>query len=300
MSGIRILALLATLLAPVVVALLFAYVGERTSGSIGTTHVATHAAHRTQLTSDLIRPSMVPSADLPLVDITTSKIPEGLTERGTSFYVGNGLWFTARHVINNDCARIIMIVGGKNIDAKIVYLDENADLAVLRAAVPSVPALAIADPESDPTDLAYAFGFPQGLLGGTADSYLGRTRLKLGGRLMGTAPVLAWTELERHPQELDSLAGISGGPIVDANGYVVGIMVAASVRRARNYTVAPELLLEAERQTLRGAPDPMRQPARDVVTPPVALAKAAKILDQNARIVLTYCIPPSAQSSASR
>jgi serine protease Do len=291
MSRSRILALMATLLLPVALALLFEYLGERASGSIGATHVATNGAHRTRLTSDLIHPSMVPSADLPLVDITTSKIPDGLTERGTSFYVGNGLWFAARHVVNTDCARIIMIVDGKNVDAQIVYLDENADLAILRAAVPSVPALAITDPESDPTDHAYAFGFPQGLLGATADSYLGRTRLKLGGRLAGTAPVLAWTELDRYPAELDSLAGISGGPIVDANGYVVGIMVAASVRRGRNYTVAPELLVEAERQARRGAPDPTRQPAHDVVASPVALAKSAKMLEQNARIVLTYCIP---------
>lgn len=295
MRGIRILALVATLLAPVTVALLFEYLGERASGSIAATHVATLAARRARLTSDLIHPSMVPSGDLPLVDITTAKIPEGLTERGTSFYVGNGFWFAARHVVNADCGRIILIIGGKNIDAQIAYLDENADLAVLRAAVPSVPALALTDPKSDPTDHAYTFGFPQGSLGATADSYLGRTHLRLGGHVMGTAPVLAWTELERYPAELDSLAGISGGPIVDANGYVVGIMVAASVRRDRNYTVAPEILFEAERQAMQDPPDPKRQPAKDAVAPPVVLAKAAKTLEQDARVALTYCIPKSAQ-----
>jgi serine protease Do len=291
MSRIRILALGALMLAPVAWALLFELIGEGTSGSVAATHLGTNTAHRTQLTSDLIHPSMVPTAELPLVDITTEKIPEGLTERGTSFYIGNGYWFSARHVVNTDCARIILIIAGKNVDAQIAYLDESADLAILRATVPSVPALALGNPDSDPTDLAYAFGFPQGKLGGTADNYLGRTRLRLGGRLMGTAPVLAWTELERYPAELDSLAGISGGPIVDANGYVIGIIVAASVRRGRNYTVAPEILLDAERQTLRDLSDIKRHPARDAVKAPVVLADAAKVLDQNARVAITYCIP---------
>ena len=290
-SPIRILALGAVLLAPAVGALLFEWIAEGSFGSVAATHTGTNAARRTRLTSDLIHHSMIPSAELPLVDITTEKIPDGLTERGTSFYVGKSTWLSARHVVNNDCGRIILIVGGKNVDAQIAYLDESADLAVLHASVPSVPAMALADPSADPTDLAYAFGFPQGSLGGTADSYLGRTRLRLGGRLMGTAPVLAWTELERFPAELDSLAGISGGPIVDANGYVVGIIVAASVRRGRNYTVAPELLIEAEHQTLHDLSDLEQQPARDAVALPVVLPKAAKILEQDARVVLTYCIP---------
>jgi S1-C subfamily serine protease len=246
-------------------------------------------ARQARLTSDLIPHSMVPSADLPLVDITTEKIPEGLTERGTSFYLGHDLWISARHVVNNDCARIILIIAGKNVDAQIVYLDESADLAVLRAPTPAALPLALADPGPDPTDRAYAFGFPQGTLGATADSYLGRTRLRLGGRLVGTAPVLAWTELDREPADFDSIAGISGGPIIDANGYVIGIIVAASVRRGRNYTVAPELLLYAERRTAQNLSK--SQPVPDIVTPPVSLSDSAKVLERSARIVLTYCIP---------
>src|SRR5262249_53282852 len=122
-------------------------------------------ARATWLTTDIIQHSMVPSADLPLVDILTEKIPAGLTERGTSFYLGNGFWLSARHVTNADCGRIIMIINGKNVDAQIVYLDEAADLAVLRTPIQSAPAFAVADPNADPTEHAYAFGFPQGTLG---------------------------------------------------------------------------------------------------------------------------------------
>src|SRR5262249_55294404 len=103
-----------------------------------------------RLLSDLIKPSMMPTADLPLVDITTEKIPQGLTERGTSFYVGNDLWMSARHVLNDECGRIIMIVDGKNVDAKIKYLDDSADFAVVGAQVPkAVPALPIETQEME-------------------------------------------------------------------------------------------------------------------------------------------------------
>ncbi len=255
------------------------------SGSIAINPRAHH------LTSDRIPRSMVPTRDLPLVDITTEKIPAGLTERGTSFYLGNDLWLSARHVVNDECARVIMIVTGKNVDAQIKYLDENADLAVLQAHVPSVRPLSIETAAVGEDEPGYAFGFPQGSLGATAALYLGRTRLKLGGFLSGNAPVLAWAETERYPLDLDSLAGISGGPMLDEKGNAIGIIVAASSRRGRNYTVAPEILLEAERQSAGGDSIPGQNPAHDIVVPPVVLAASARGMDESHRIVETYCIP---------
>jgi S1-C subfamily serine protease len=241
--------------------------------------------------SQMIPHSMVPSADLSQVDITTQKIPNGFTERGTSFYVGNDLWMSARHVLNDECAHIIMIVDGKNVAAELKYNDDNADLAVIRAEVPEVPALPLETEEMQEDAAAYAFGFPQGVVGGTAGTYLGRTRLKFGGFLSGTAPVLAWAEISRYPNELDSIAGISGGPVIDEKGNVIGIIVAASVRRGRDYTVAPEILRGvAQRFEVATRHEPA--PVRSLVTPPVSLSASAEAMENSARIVETYCIPP--------
>jgi serine protease Do len=248
--------------------------------------------HQPRLLSDLIPHSMMPSSELPLVNILTEKIPQGLTERGTSFPIGGNLWMSARHVVNDECNRIIMIIHGQNVDARIKYLDADADLAVLEAEMPAPgPTLPIGsdDPEAD--DPAYAFGFPQGTLGATADQYLGRTRLKLGGLLSGTAPVLAWTEMDRYPADFDSLAGISGGPMINGKGYVLGDIVAASVRRGRNYTVAPEVLRNAATQVGASGNSAQVTPAADVVAAPVVIDKSASMMDKTARVALTYCIP---------
>ena len=256
------------------------------------------AADQSQPAAQLMPPYRAPtepnspvSAFDALITVDVEQIPSGYTERGTSFPLGDGLWLTARHVVGNSCSQIILILGGKNHSASVKYLDPNADLAVLEVpGAPSHPGLPIEQSSPEAGQSAFAFGFPQGTLGGTQDALLGRTHLRLGGRLSGTAPVLAWSETQRFPDSLDSLAGISGGPMLDENGNVIGIIVAASVRRGRNYTVAPEILLDIQRQL---GTKPGQQPARDAILQPVSLETSANALRQDSRIAQTYCIPPS-------
>lgn len=233
-----------------------------------------------------------PSLDSDVFTVDVEGIPAGMTARGTSFPLGRGLWLTARHVVGDDCDKIVLIIDGTNVFANIKYLDPNADLAVLQTAAIAVPALPIEADDPAEDESAFAFGFPKGMLGGTEDQLMGRTHMKLGGRLMGTAPVLTWTELQRYPDNLESLSGISGGPMLDENGNVIGIIVAASVRRGRNYTVAPEILHKIESELGLVEPRPEEMSARDAVTQPVSLNNSATALSKNARIALTYCIPP--------
>ena len=258
---------------------------EQRLGGLGKRLIAMHPPSEAKGTG-----TNEPTSDFFTVDI--EPIPQGETARGTAFPLDSGLWLTARHVVGDDCARIAMIIEGETILAHIKYLDPNADLAVLQTdpvAVPSLP-IVTKDPAEDAS--AFAFGFPKGTLGGTQDQLLGRTHMKLGGRLMGSAPVLAWAELDRSPESFESIQGISGGPMLDDSGNVVGIIVAASSRRGRNYTVAPEILRSVQSELGIKEPRAGEKPASDVVTQPVVLDSSAHAMSKDSRVVLTYCIPP--------
>src|SRR5579862_1740597 len=120
-------------------------------------------ADATTPTSDAAPPAPPPPAssgsDAFTVDVEA--IPPGSTGRGTSFPLGSGLWLTARHVVGNDCSRIVLIIGGSNVFATIKYLDPNADLAVLQTSPIDVPALPIETEEPAGDATAFSFGFPK-------------------------------------------------------------------------------------------------------------------------------------------
>jgi serine protease Do len=233
--------------------------------------------------------SAMPHVETPTLTVDVENVPPGYIERGTAFSFGNHLWFTARHVATAGCDKVVFLDKGERIPGRVAFADPNADIAVLIAPDEDAPALLIEGAAVSDDEHAYAFGFPKGMLGGTEDMLLGRAELKLAGGLSGMAPVLAWTEVARYPVDLESIAGISGGPMIDASGKVVGIIVAASVRRGRNYTVAPEIL-EAIAQKFGASRN--ATPARDAITPPVALDRASQALSKDMRIAEIYCVPP--------
>jgi hypothetical protein len=53
-------------------------------------------------------------------------------------------------------------------------------------------------------------------------------------------PGMLWAEVEREPSTNLPLGGISGGPVVNPDGAVIGIAIGASLRRGRVASAAPE------------------------------------------------------------
>jgi len=84
----------------------------------------------------------------------------------------------------------------------------------------------------------------QGKPGEAVGALLGRHKLIVRGRYNTEEPILAWTELGRTRGLNGSLGGLSGGPVLDKDGEVIGIVAAESPRRGRLYTVAPRTLRE--------------------------------------------------------
>lgn len=196
-----------------------------------------------------------PSVYDPEILVEVGPVESGL---GSAFAISaEGWWLTARHVVD-ECERVGIIVGRATaVPVTDMRVARFADLALLKTDL--APASLAIDTSEDHFQVgqrAYHLGFPQGRPGEAYSRLIGRETLIARGRYDMEEPVLAWAEMGRT-SGLGSLSGISGGPAVSANGQVIGVTVAESLRRGRLYTAAPSSiirLLRVEQVEAAGAP----------------------------------------------
>ena len=229
----------------------------------------------------------------PLIAVEAEGLKPGEIAVGTSFAIAPGAWLTARHVANGECRRVILLIDGRKVPAQIAYLHPQADLALLKTANAGGPALPLATGAVEQNETGYTFGYPKEKLGATQDRLMGRSRMQLSGEINGTGPVLTWAEVVRFPNDLPALNGMSGGPVFDGEGKIIGIMVAASVRRGRIHTVAPEILQATEQSFGLANAAANAAPVSEIAAPNVSLSETADALSRSSRIVETYCVPAS-------
>lgn len=202
-------------------------------------------------------PLLPPPSDFdPEVLVEVGPVASGI---GTAFAIDRtGWWMTARHVVG-DCARVGIVVGrGAAVEVTDVRVALFADLALLRTQrAPQSLAFELSEEELRVGQTAYHVGFPQGRPGEAASRLIGRERLIARGRYSSEEPVLAWAEVGRTDGLFGTLSGMSGGPVFDGEGRVIGVTVAESARRGRIYTAAPSSLvqfLDVNDVEPRGAP----------------------------------------------
>ena len=182
----------------------------------------------------------------PAVTVNAPDIPFQ-PSTGTAFSIArSGRWVTARHVVEG-CRRPAIMVGGGRAVAADVRLPARADIAVLETAG-GPPALPIAPPGTlRAGQRGFHPGFPQARAGEVTSRLLGRETLNIRGRGERSEPVLVWAEVGRTDGLGGTLAGLSGAPVMDRQGRVVGVTIAESPRRGRIYTTAPDTFLPAMR-----------------------------------------------------
>ena len=158
---------------------------------------------------------------------------------GTAFSIDQGgRWLTARHVIEG-CTRVIIRTGPrKGMRVTRIVSHPNADLSVLWTGN-GAPALPLSDADLKYGQDGFHFGFPKGKPGAVYSHLLGRRNMRISGLYRTSEPVIAWSQRVRVPDFGPDLGGISGGPVLNNRGGVIGVTVAGAPRRGRAYTSAP-------------------------------------------------------------
>jgi S1-C subfamily serine protease len=218
---------------------------------------------------------LLPSASTfaPQVVVKVSADPSGPMS-GTAFSIApGGVWLTARHVVAG-CSRVaLMEAPGKAAAAKVMSPPPDAaatDVAVLTTQG-GAPALTLA-PNGGLRigERGFHPGFPQDRAGEVTTRLLGRQTLEFrarrttGPRIRRSESVLSWAEAGRTDGLRGDLSGLSGAPVLDARGQVVGVTLAEAPRRGRIYSAS----FDAIRQALQDAKLPPLPPAppRDPVS----------------------------------
>lgn len=227
-------------------------------------------------------PSRSPNANAPWSSVPRQAVVDIPNARssgsGTAFAVGDGLWFTARHVIDGCDDVGIQIERTKAIKAQVT-VHRNADVALLRTRGGAQP-FAIA-PDAAVREDGYMVGFPKGSPGAVHARKIGETALRERGRYRTDETADVWAEHSRIPARFGSLGGLSGGPVFNERGQILGAVLAEEPRRGRVFAAQPATLRDLLPQS---AHDP------DGATfSPSAYPQAARTLITGRRVARVLC-----------
>lgn len=161
---------------------------------------------------------------------------------GTAFAIDDsGKWMTARHVVDS-CDQVGIKISSRQVMRVESFVSEDSDTAILTGQWERKPLASDLFNERQIGERGFFFGFPQGRPGEVVGSLLARNRMIVKGRYRSDEAILAWSEIGRTRGLFGSLGGLSGAPVMDRDGEVIGVVSAESPRRGRIYTVAPENL----------------------------------------------------------
>jgi S1-C subfamily serine protease len=222
--------------------------------------------------SEALSPELLfKSASPAVVQIFTQSWDDELGS-GSGFLVSqDGLIATNFHVIRGACRARVEFANGSSFEVEdAAAVNERSDLAVLKINGQNLPCLELADGDLPPVgSKVFAIGSPERLTNTLSDG------LVSGHRLIADMTFIQTTAPISH--------GSSGGPLLAANGKVVGV-TGAGVDDAQNlnFAVPVEALSKLLRErgplqslaSVSGKPPPRRTEAnRPVAVPPSSVVR---------------------------
>ena len=161
---------------------------------------------------------------------------------GSGVVVGEGRVLTNAHVVAGTSRVVVQGANGDPVVARVVFLDPDTDVAVLDAAELTATPLPIAEQSPVLGDEAVIAGYPNGGGLDTASARVRSTSRLLGLDIYGQQEVLRTVIAIRG----DVQPGNSGGPLLDPQGQVLGLIFAASLTDLETgYALTPAELDEA-------------------------------------------------------
>jgi len=146
-------------------------------------------------------------------------------QEGSGFVAGPNLVVTNAHVVAGERDTRVTTSDGRRLDANVVAFDPNRDLAILRVPGLALPALVLGEGHID--DRGALFGHPGGGALRQAPVRIAEQIVARGTDITRTNP----TEREVFVLAAVTAPGDSGGPIVDPDGRVIGVMFAYDISR---------------------------------------------------------------------
>ena len=155
-----------------------------------------------------------------------TKSSRNQSSSGTAFYLGNNLWMTARHVIN-ECKEVYLKNDNKKSFIEKILIHPNSDLALFsnNNLIPEKFEIG-----KEISKIAFSSGYPAGNPGDVALEFAGFMAMEARSyNILEKHSIYA--VLEKNPRNLLSFGGISGGPAFDSSGNINGVVVAEFTRR---------------------------------------------------------------------